>query len=156
MDLLDEEVLIFWKHMHENNVRYILVGGFATNLNGFSRMTADMDVWIEDTKENRKKLGIVLSKLELMDITNIDTMQFVPGWTSLSFSSGFQLDIMTYMNGLPQESFAECYEMAPTALIEEIPVRFLHINHLIETKQKTGRPKDLIDLEELIRIRNKS
>ena len=33
-----------------------MIGGFATNLHGYQRFTGDMDVWIEDTSENRKNL----------------------------------------------------------------------------------------------------
>lgn len=54
MDVLDEELLNFWKTMDTWKVQYIMVGGFATNLHGFSRMTADLDIWIKDTPDNRK------------------------------------------------------------------------------------------------------
>ena len=37
--------------------------------------------------------------------------------------------------------------------IEGIPVRFLHYNHLIECKKAAGRPGDLLDIEELEKIR---
>lgn len=41
MDILDEEILSFWRVLQKYQVKYIMVGGFATNLHGFSRMTAD-------------------------------------------------------------------------------------------------------------------
>ena len=41
MDILDEEIVKLWKLLSENEVQYIMVGGFATNLHGFSRITAD-------------------------------------------------------------------------------------------------------------------
>jgi hypothetical protein len=31
-----------------------MIGGFATNLHGYSRTTKDIDIWIEDNVENRK------------------------------------------------------------------------------------------------------
>jgi hypothetical protein len=30
MDVMDEELLAFWRKLNENNVRYIMVGGLAT------------------------------------------------------------------------------------------------------------------------------
>jgi hypothetical protein len=36
MDILDEELIKFWKTLNANNVRYIMVGGFATRFHGFS------------------------------------------------------------------------------------------------------------------------
>ena len=55
MDILDNEILNLWRLLQKHNTLYIMVGGFATNLNGFERMTADIDLWIKDTSENRKK-----------------------------------------------------------------------------------------------------
>lgn len=149
MDILDEEILSLWKALHSAEVEYIMVGGFATNLHGFSRTTADLDIWIKDTKENRRKLGGVLRDLNLGDYKNIELMDFLPGWSAISMSSGFELDIMTRLNSFTEKNFDECYHEAPIAVIYEIPIRFLHINHLIQEKKSCGRPKDLLDVIEL-------
>jgi hypothetical protein len=39
------------------------------------------------------------------------------------------------------------------AEIEGVIVPFLHINHLLATKKAVGRPKDLVDIEELEQIK---
>jgi len=39
-------------------------------------------------------------------------------------------------------------------LDEEIPVKFLYIHQLIAAKKASARPKDLIDVAELEKIRN--
>ena len=51
MDMLNDELLRFWKALNENKVRYIMVGGFATRFHGFNRSTDDLDMWLEDTLE---------------------------------------------------------------------------------------------------------
>ncbi len=56
MDVFDEEILKFWESLNYNKVRYIMVGGYATNIHGFQRYTGDIDMWIDDTVENRKNL----------------------------------------------------------------------------------------------------
>lgn len=53
MDIFDEEIIKFWKSLQDNAVRYIMVGGFATNIHGYQRYTGDMDIWIEDSQMNR-------------------------------------------------------------------------------------------------------
>lgn len=155
MDVLDDEILSLWKLLDKNYVQYIMVGGFATNLHGFQRMTGDMDLWIKDTLENRKALRKVLIELEIGDFESIETSQLIPGWSTINLNSGFELDIMTSLKGFEQQSFDECYEISPTALILNIPVKFLHINHLIQAKKASARPKDLIDIIELEKIRSK-
>ena len=76
MDIFDEEIIKFWKALNDNNVRYILVGGFATNLHGYQRFTADMDIWIENIFENRKNLRSAFNQADMGDFPMLETMQF--------------------------------------------------------------------------------
>lgn len=156
MDILDEEILALWKSFHNRGLRYIMVGGFATNLNGFSRTTADLDIWILDTIENRRILRNCLIDIQVGDFQFLENSELVPGWTSIKLKSGFELDIMTYIAGFKQEAFIQVEEESPIAVIENIPIKFIHINQLIEAKKASGRPRDLIDVEELEKIRNQS
>ena len=68
MDVMDENLLNFWKALNHYSVDYIMVGGLAVNLHGFSRTTNDIDIWIKDVLENRKQLGLVFSQFGYADI----------------------------------------------------------------------------------------
>ncbi len=153
MDMLNDELLRFWKALNENKVRYIMVGGFATRFHGFNRSTDDLDMWLEDTVENRKGLRTSFSELGYGDYSSLETMPFVPGWTSFYIGGEIELDIMTSMKGLENVSFSECLDMASIADLEGVEVPFLHINHLIENKKIVNRPKDQVDVIELEKIR---
>lgn len=155
MDIYDEEILNLWKLLNQNEVKFIVVGGFAVNMHGISRFTADLDIWIKDTSENRKSLRKSLFQAKMGDIEAIATTQFIPGWTSLNLPSGFELDIMTFLKGFAQERFDECYNQATVADVHGVPVRFFHINQLIEAKKAVARPQDILDAEELEKIRKK-
>jgi hypothetical protein len=67
--------------------------------------------------------------------------------------SGFELDIMTYISGFNEDSFDNCYEMAVKADIFNIPFKFLHLNHLLHSKKISNRKKDLIDVDEIEKIK---
>jgi hypothetical protein len=149
MDIYDDEIMLMWRTLAKHQVRYIMIGGFAVNYHGFSRTTGDLDLWIEDTIENRKRLGAAFEEVFSGDFSSFETMQFIPGWTSFRFDSGFEIDIMTEVKGLGQENFNECFELAPVTEVMSVPVRFLHYNHLMRAKQAAGRPRDLWDIEEL-------
>ena len=125
MDVLDEELLQFWKGLNDNNVRYIMVGGFATRFHGYNRSTDDIDLWLEDTVENRRNLREAFKDLGYGDFTSMETMQFVPGWTNFYIGCGIELDIMTEMKGLEKIPFHECFYMASIADLEGIKVPFL-------------------------------
>ena len=38
MDILDEELLKFWQSLNDNKVQYIMVGGFAVNMHGYTAL----------------------------------------------------------------------------------------------------------------------
>ena len=60
---------------------------------------------------------------------------------------------MVNMKGLEQYTFDHCLQAATTAIINDIPVPFLHINHLLENKKAVNRLKDQLDVEQLERIK---
>lgn len=151
--MLDEELLRFWGTLYNNNVKYIMVGGFATRFHGFNRSTDDLDMWLEDTLENRRNLRKSFVMLGYGDFSSLETMKFVPGWTNFLIGGGIDLDIMTEMKGLENITFNDCLNMASTADLQGVKVPFLHINHLIENKKIVNRPKDQIDVIELEKIR---
>lgn len=153
MDIFDEEIIKFWKSLYSNRVRYIMVGGYATNLHGYQRYTGDMDIWLEDNVENRAKLRRAFADAEMGDYFMIETIQFVPGWTDFRLNNGLKLDILVNMVGLEGYTFEECLNIAAVANIEGVEIPFLHINQLIANKRAVNRPKDQIDVIELERIK---
>ncbi|MEO3406387.1 nucleotidyltransferase [Mucilaginibacter sp. CAU 1740] len=156
MDVFDEEILNFWRALQENNVQYIMIGGYAINLHGYQRFTGDLDIWIKDTLDNRKQLRKTFVSCEMGDYPMIEYMQFVPGWTEFHLNNSLQLDILTEMKGLENYTFDECLQMASIAEIENVNVPFLHINQLILNKKVINRPKDQLDvlaLEQISRLR---
>lgn len=153
MDIFDEEILSFWRALQQNNVQYIMVGGYATNLHGYQRFTGDMDIWIKDTLENRQSLRIAFIDCNIGDYPMIEYMQFIPGWTEFHLNNGLRLDILVDMKGLEGYTFDECLQMASIADIENVKIPFLHIRQLIENKKVVNRPKDQIDVSALEQIR---
>ena len=157
MDVFDEEILNFWKALQDNQVEYILVGGYAINFHGYQRFTGDLDIWLKDTLQNRQRLRKAFKACEMGDFPMLEYMQFLPGWTDFHLNNNMRLDILIDMKGLEGYTFDECLNMASVAVIENINIPFLHINQLIENKKVVNRPKDQIDvlaLEEIQKLRN--
>ncbi|HVU54400.1 MAG TPA: nucleotidyltransferase [Puia sp.] len=155
MDIYESAFIGLWDKLNKNGVRYIMVGGFATNLHGYHRLTEDIDLYIEDTFENRKRLRKTFKDIGMGDFESIETIQFVPGWVDFLLDNGVRLDIMTSLKGVAL-SFDECLQMAPIAEIENVKVPFLHINQLIDNKRSVNRPKDQTDVQMLESIRQLS
>ena len=158
MDLYDDEFIKFWKALNNNAVKYIMVGGMAANMNGYQRTTDDIDVWFEDTLENRERMRIAFREYGMGDFFMLATMQIIPGWTNFNLNNSVRLDLMVDMKGLEEYTFEECYTMANKADIDGVIVPFLHINHLIQNKKAVNRPKDQLDviyLEKIKELREK-
>ncbi len=153
MDIFDNELLSFWKFLNKNKVKYIMVGGIATNLHGYQRATDDADIWIDDANSNRKNLRISFKEYGIGDFDMMERMQFVPGWTYFNLNNGLRLDVMVGVKGLEELGFDECFKYATIADIDSIKVPFLHINHLIASKKAANRPKDQLDVIYLEKIK---
>lgn len=153
MDIFDEEILNLWKSLANNNVEYIVVGGYAINIQGYQRFTGDMDLWINETPENRKSLRRAFNEANMGDYNMIESMQFIPGWSDFHLNNGLRLDILTNMKGLEGYTFHQCMSLATIADIDGVKIPFLHLNQLIENKKAVNRPKDQLDIIELEKIK---
>ena len=151
---MNEQIISIWNSFFENKVRYITIGGFAVNIYGYNRNTGDIDIYLEDTIENRINLRKALKSINLGDFETIETMQFIPGWTDFSLSYGLRLDIMTTVKGLEDKTFSSLLDDATIVMIDETPVYFIDYDNLIIAKKAANRPKDILDIEELDKINN--
>ena len=61
----------FISNLNQCGVRYLLVGGYAVQLHGYPRFTQDMDIWVDRTSENYRKLVTAFGQfgLPLFDMT---------------------------------------------------------------------------------------
>jgi len=151
---MNTQIIEIWKYFSLHKVKYLTIGGFAVNIYGYGRNTGDIDIFIEDSIENRENLRIALKELGIGDFKNINTMQFIPGWTDIALNFNLRLDIMTSVKGLEDNSFDLLLEKAYVVEINDIQVYFLDYENLIVAKKAANRPKDIIDIEELEKINN--
>ena len=55
-NIFNDDFRDFIRQLNNHEVRYILVGGYSVILHGYSRTTGDMDIWVDRTPENYKKI----------------------------------------------------------------------------------------------------
>lgn len=149
---MDNQIVEIWKYFSQNNVKYLTIGGFAVNIYGYGRNTGDIDLYIEDSIENRNNLRKALNQIGIGDFENILTMQFVPGWTDFSLNFNLRLDLMTSVKGLEDFTFDELLKKAFVVKIHEIDVYFIDYKSLIVSKKATNRLQDQLDIEELEKL----
>lgn len=149
---MNSQIVEIWKYFSLYKVKYLTIGGFAVNIYGYGRNTGDIDIFIEDSIENRENLRLALKQSGIGDFKDMSTMQFIPGWTDIALNFNLRLDIMTSVKGLENKTFEQLLEKAYIVEISDIPVYFIDYENLIITKKAANRPKDLLDIEELEKL----
>ena len=149
---MNSQIIEIWKYFSLNRVKYLTIGGFAVNIYGYGRNTGDIDIFIEDSIENRENLRLALKQSGIGDFENMSTIQFIPGWTDISLNFNLRLDIMTSVKGLENITFEQLLEKAYIAEINDIPVYFIDYENLNIAKKAANRPKDILDIEELEKL----
>jgi hypothetical protein len=147
-NIFNEDFRDFISALNNQNVEYILVGGFSVILNGYSRTTGDMDIWVKRDSLNYRKISNSFRQfgMPVFDMTEENFLNH-PNWDVFTFGlPPSAIDIMVSLKGL---DFDECYKKATFFNDEGLQIRTLHISDLIEAKKASGRPKDWNDLENL-------
>jgi hypothetical protein len=126
----------------------MIVGAFALGAYIKPRSTGDIDFWINPTQENAKKayqsiieFGAPLQNLKTEDFEQKGTV-FQIGLPPL------RIDIITKISGV---EFDEAWSDRAKHNIFGIEVSILSKHHLVQNKRAAGRPKDLLDVEELLK-----
>ena len=151
----NESVKEFIIVAHQEGLRMLMVGGGAVNWHGYRRHSADVDFWIETTAENLRVLVKVLQRigLEVEELPPAIHQQLQN--VSLKFSP-YDLDVELITRFSVDRSFEAAYADRVLVEVDGEPYykwSVLSYDDLIVSKLKAGRAKDLLDIQELKRIR---
>lgn len=147
-DIFKDDFRDFIDALNTTEVRYILVGGFSVILHGHERTTGDMDIWVERTTTNYKKIVLAFSYFG-MPVFDMSEEVFLNDPVNDVFTFGrppTAIDIMVEVLGL---NFDECFSKAIFFEDGGLQIRTIHISDLITAKKTSGRHKDLDDIEHL-------
>lgn len=152
----NEEIENFLVYCQDQGVRLIMVGGGAVNFHGYKRHSADVDFWIDSSSSNLKALVKVLNMMGYeidrfpenveKGFQNI-SLKFSPQTPDIELITNFSAN-KPYENAF-SDSILTSNKNKP-----KLKWRVLNYEDLITSKIKAGRPKDLVDVQELKRIRN--
>jgi hypothetical protein len=147
MDIFNDDFQDFIECLNKNRVKYILVGGYAVIIRGYSRSTGDMDIWVEKSQENYQKILHAIITFGLPHFAIPKEQFFSKDFDVFSFGRPpYAIELLTEVKGL---DFDTAFEKATIETINELQVKVVHLNHLIAAKKAAGRFKDLNDLENL-------
>ena len=143
---MEETYLSLLRLFHEEGVEYAVVGGYAVIAHGFPRTTGDLDILVRPTAPNAQRVVRALHRFGYVqgEFEEADFLR-VPNFLSFAVNGGW-VDLMTSLLGV---GFEEAVADALDITFAGVPVRHISLAALRTTKQATGRPQDLRDLENL-------
>lgn len=162
--IIYEEIL---REFQKQKVKYVLVGGIAVNLLGSLRSTADMDILVEMSNDNLKKVVSILKSkgyhvkqpVDPMGIADEKTRQdwiYNKNMKAFNFYKEDELKEVDIIIDSPV-SYEEAKKGAlKIKIADEIILPVISIGNLIKMKKNTGRSVDKLDIEQLRKIGNLS
>jgi predicted nucleotidyltransferase len=146
------ELLSFLQAFNSHLVKYLVVGGYAVNHYGYSRTTSDIDIYVQDTQENRKNIVSALESLGYGKMEELLRVPFLAGYCEIMMDNGMYVDLMSQLPGLDPADFDTQYSGKSVTDIDGIQIPFIGYKDLLTNKEKTGRTKDKDDFEQLSKI----
>ena len=144
--MLNQDFKEFIQLLNDNQVNYLVIGGYAVAVHGHPRYTKDIDIWIEISEENSQKIITALTEFGFGSL----------GLTAQDFQEPHQIiqlgyppnriDLITSPDGI---DFQTCYMSKIEVILDDITVKFIDLDNLKKNKLASGRFQDLADLENL-------
>ena len=141
--------------LHEFNaagVEFVIVGGQAFGFHAQPRYTKDIDLLVNPAPDNARRVyralaafGAPLDDLTIADLSDADVV----------FQIGVEpnrVDILTAIDGVP---FERAWASRQTGSYGGESMWVIGIEELIENKRASGRKRDLLDVDELERRRDR-
>jgi len=154
--LLDAERIL--KTLLDAKVRFVLIGGLASQVHGSPSLTGDVDICFALDRDNLHRLSDALSEMTAVRRgfeegvhAPIDHRALRAGDVFTLSTRYGDLDLLAHPE--PQLDFESLLERSITAEILGIEVRVASLDDLISMKRAAGRPKDRIELEILGALR---
>lgn len=153
-----------FKALQEHQVRYVVVGGVAVNLHGYSRTTMDLDILIDFDKDNvaaliaaTKALGLKPRvPVMLSDLADVDKRaQWVREKNMVALLLENPHDPLEQLDVLIKEDadFDQVYAQCVKVELEDCAISLVDINDLIAMKEMAARQRDQLDVQALKKIK---
>jgi predicted nucleotidyltransferase len=158
MKLADVETIL--RALNDADVRYLIVGGLAVVAHGYVRYTADVDIVLDLERDNALRAMKALNAIAYRPLVPVDATDFADEekrrvWIREKNMVVFQMRNpdreSTRLDIFVKEPFAFTEEFAQAKWEEVAGIRapVLRYDELIRLKRSSGRPQDLIDIDQL-------
>lgn len=152
------------KKFYESNVKYLIVGGVAVNLYGIPRITQDIDIIIDTTRENILKINRIMKELDYIPKLPVNPndladpkkrKEWVEERNLVAFSFYHKQNTIKVVDMILSHplDFESSFSNRTVRRARGIEVYTASIDDIIKMKETTGREQDKSDIEMLKEVK---
>ena len=131
---------------NENAVEYLIVGGYALAHHGAPRFTGDLDLYVNPSPDNAKRVLAALDAFGFGSVALTEDDFRQPGRVVQLGVPPVRVDLITSIDGV---TWDEAWRGRTVAALGDVSVSFLGRREFIANKRACGRARDLADIEAL-------
>ena len=155
------------KKLEDENFEYLVVGGLAVNLHGYTRATADLDIVILLSEDNIEKFVKIIKTLNYKPRVPVELEDFISEKNRKKWIEEKNMKVFSVYN--PENeyehidilieyslNFEQVYKNKVIYVIEEVQVPVISIPDLIKLKEEAGRiidRNDILALNKILRLK---
>ncbi|MBF0103803.1 MAG: nucleotidyltransferase [Deltaproteobacteria bacterium] len=136
-----EDLIPLCKALNEHGVKYMLIGGFAVIIFGFTRGTKDIDFLVDPSVENIQKIKKALSYLPDNAVAEMNDDDII-NYHVVRVADEFVIDLMGKACGV---DYKEASKSIEHTIIDGIKIPIASKELLVRLKD-TVRPSDKMDV----------
>ncbi|MFC1866909.1 hypothetical protein ACFL0H_02065 [Thermodesulfobacteriota bacterium] len=153
-----------FRELAQRKIRYMVIGGIAVNIHGYSRATGDLDIMLSFESDNIKQFIELVNSLGLrpkipVKIEELDDREKVEEWKKEKHLKVFSVynpqNEMEHIDIMIENyiDFDSTYTNREIVSARDIEISVISIDDLIKLKKIAGRKRDEIDIQALQKIK---
>ena len=132
--------------LNDEKVEYRVVGAHAVPHYAEPRYTKDLDIWVNPTHENSRRVYAALKRFSA-PLIDISPDSFAD--PNLVYQMGIPPNRIDIIMGIKAVDFASAWSQREESTYDGIPFALPSKADLIKNKKAVGRPQDLLDAARL-------
>ncbi len=147
--IFEKDYIDFLRLLKENEVTFLVIGGYALAVHERPRFTGDLDIWIDANEENAQKVIKAINEFGFTSL-NVSSEDFLS--KDYFVQMGYEpvrIDVTANISGT---TFKEAFPNRKEVEIQDMIIPFIGIEELIKNKLASGRDQDIVDVKKLKQV----
>jgi hypothetical protein len=143
METIHQDWIEFLNALLSENTKFLLIGAHALAFHVEARLTEDLDVFVEPSPENARRVLAAVEKFGFGGLIADSAELSEPGRVFMLGRKPWRIDILTGIDGI---LFEEAWASREPVNFHGVSLFIIGREALLKNKRASGRKKDLVDV----------